>query len=1122
VSRDSSDNLSSLVAADAAANERSALLESNVRSRAAQVFFSASALIFLITAAVLWVIRRPSDPWGGWAPVGLSALIGVLGPLFHWKLPRRLRPTGVAACLLLVMALAVVVAWSRGTGLLSINLGMMGLMVVLGTSMLGLRAGIALSVLASATLVSLYLAIHMGWVPLLLPGTATLDRLMAHVGLVAMGLLVGASVLRMVQRAVSEAAERNQRFRELLSMAADWYWEMDREYRFTHFTEDSFGRSGSGADLDLRDRIGKTPWELDSMGLSEEEMDAHRADLESHRAFHGLLLHRVGKDGLPRYVSFSGEPRFDTSGNFRGYWGVGRDVTAEVQAEQTKAASETRYRELFRRSPSPLVLHRWGRVIDANPAAMTMFGYTQRSSMIGQDLLAHYEPGDADRARQRCARIEGMAVGGLLPQAEFKLRTLARRRRLVAETCVRVDSAGGPATLSFYTDQTETSAAQEALRRSESLLSHLVATSPDIITLNDFDTGRYIMVNKTFEAVTGYTREEVLGRTPAELGIYQRDEQRSDVSLQLHGQGKVVDLPCEFKDKSGRAIQAVMSAAVFEANGQHYTVTNSRDVTESERTRLVQEAILSNASIGIALTQRQRVVLANPLVESMFGFASGTLSGLPLQSILPEQEDFASLQSSIKPQLESGEMVDIELELPRRDGSSFLCRMMGKAVDPKSPGNGTIWIMEDVTERRRTEAALALAKDQAQAASRAKTAFLANTSHELRTPLNGMLGLARLLQQPELDGGTRRQYLDQLVDSAESLTSLISDILDISKVEAGRLTLERLPFSLTDMFNSIRLAYTTLARARGLEFSVEVDPAVPSQVVGDPTRVRQILTNYLGNALKFTEAGRIRLKVTTPRAGEVRVEVSDTGPGVSAALQEQLFSPFTQADSSTTRRFGGTGLGLSICRELAALMQGEVGVISQPGQGATFWAELPLPTAPALPPVRPAPAEPADDGLVGRHVLMVEDHPVNMMIAVAQLEQWGLRVSQALDGHQAIAAVHAAADAGEPFDAVLMDVQMPVMGGHQATRELRKRFSSTELPVVALTAAALVSERDEALAAGMNDFLTKPVDAPRLRQTLARLIGKPEQRRAMPVETQGGQHHDGAAVTTAGEQRHIG
>jgi len=1085
--KDFSDDLSSLVAPDLGLGDRHAELEGTVRARAVQIFFAASSVIFLVSAGLLWLLRRPEAPFASLLAVALSALIGLLGPLFLWKLPRRFGNHGVLLCMLLVMGLALVVAWSRGLGLYSINLGMLGLMVALGTSLLGLRAGICLAVIAVAALSGVWVADERGLMPLLV-GHATLDRLAAHIGLVAMGLLTGVSVLRMVQRAVQAAAERNARFRELLSMAADWYWEMDREYRFTHLTEDVPGRSG----LNLNERLGKTPWELDATGLTDEEMDAHRADLESHRAFHGQVARRVGPDGLPRYDSISGEPRFDRAGNFRGYWGVGRDVSAEVRAEQTKQLSETRYRELFRRSPSPLLLHRWGRVIDANPAAMTMFGYTQRSSMIGQDLFAHYEPGDADHARQRCSRIEAMPIGGMLPVAEFRLLTLAKRRRLVAETCVRVNNADGPATLSFYTDQTETSKAQEALRRSESLLSHLVAVSPDIVTLNELETGRYIMVNQTYEQVTGYTREEVLGRTPGEVGIYKDDAKRSEVSRELRSTGRISDMPCDFVGKQGQLISAVMSAAIFEANGKHYTVTNSRDVTESERTRLIQEAILANASIGIVLSRQKHFVLANRLVEEMLGFEAGSLTGQHWRAIWPDTADFDAVDEEIAPQLAAGQRVEFELEMRRRDDSRFRCRLLGRSVDPNKPDDGTIWIMEDVTERRRTEAALAQAKDDAQAASRAKSAFLANTSHELRTPLNGMLGLARLLQQRELSDDTRSEYLDQLLESAEGLTSLISDILDISKVEAGRLTLESLPFSLTDMLTNIRLAYATMAQARGLTFSLDLAEGLPARVVGDPTRVRQILANYLGNALKFTETGSIVLRVSSPTPGRVRVEVTDTGPGIPADLQAQLFMPFTQADNSTTRRYGGTGLGLSICRELATLMNGEVGLQSRPGEGACFWAELPLATAPL---VRPVPAvEPASSAqapeLLGLHVLMVEDHPVNMMIAVAQLEQWGLQVSQAHDGREAVEAVHRAADAGRLFDVVLMDVQMPIMGGHEAARELRKRFKADELPIIALTAAALVSEREEALAAGMNDFLTKPVDAPRLRQTLVRLIGR--------------------------------
>ncbi|RZJ09486.1 MAG: response regulator, partial [Rubrivivax sp.] len=378
--------------------------------------------------------------------------------------------------------------------------------------------------------------------------------------------------------------------------------------------------------------------------------------------------------------------------------------------------------------------------------------------------------------------------------------------------------------------------------------------------------------------------------------------------------------------------------------------------------------------------------------------------------------------------------------------------------------------------------------------------FLANTSHEIRTPLNGLLGLGRLAQQPDISEEQRRDYLNQMMDSAESLSGLISDILDLSKIEAGRLTLETQPFSLRELLASIRLAYLTLAQARGLTFAVEIDPALPAWLFGDPLRTRQILSNYLTNALKFTSQGGITVSVkalsenANGSVGEwVHIEVSDTGPGIAPEQQKRLFQPFTQADESTTRRFGGTGLGLSICRELAMLMGGDVGMRSVPGEGSSFWAELPLPAAPA--PMAHQPREPRPHGagheaLHGRRVLIAEDHPVNMLIAVAQLEQWGMEVAQASDGRQAIEAVHAAASVGKPFDILLMDVQMPVMGGHDATRELRKHFSAEELPIVALTAAALISERNDAFAAGMNDFLTKPIDTPKLHQTLLRLVGK--------------------------------
>jgi PAS domain S-box-containing protein len=633
-------------------------------------------------------------------------------------------------------------------------------------------------------------------------------------------------------------------------------------------------------------------------------------------------------------------------------------------------------------------------------------------------------------------------------------------------------------------------AAAEALRRSETMLSHLVTTSPDLITLTDLDTARYVMVNDAFTRFSGFGAAEAIGRTALELGIWGDPAVRAAFVEQIRAHGAVKDMPCEFVAKSGRRFSLRVSAASFELEGGHYLVLSGRDISASEGTRLAHEAVLENASLGIAFTRERRFVQANPALEQMLGWERGSLTGQDGHVVWKDDAEYAEIGALIGPPLSRGEPVEFVREMHRRDGSRFWCRMLAKAVDPAHPmRGGTIWIVEDITERRRVEQALAKARDDAEAANRAKSAFLANTSHEIRTPLNGVVGLARLARKPGLDEARRSQYLEQIADSAETLSAVISDVLDLSKIEAGKLDVERIGFDLHALLESLRQVYGTLADARGLAFALQVDRAVPAWVWGDPVRVRQVLGNYLNNALKFTARGAVTLHAQAGAGTTVRFEVRDTGTGIAPAVQAQLFRPFTQADQSTTRRFGGSGLGLSICLELATLMQGRVGVESTPGQGSRFWAELPLPPAP---PQEDSSGFGALDSpqLAGARVLMVEDNAVNMTIAVAMLEQWGVEVEQAGDGAQALEAVTAAAQAGRPFDLVLMDVQMPVMSGYEATRTLRLRPEGRELPIIALTAAALTSEREQALASGMNGFLTKPIDAQHLHDTIAGALGR--------------------------------
>jgi len=935
-------------------------------------------------------------------------------------------------------------------------------------------AVIALACAALALLLSPATAISPWWRLPLLP--------------VALGaaLAGGVVVARVFQHHASVARERERRFVGLLGIAADAYWEMDAKFRLTLASR----RPGSSEFLSETQTWDVPPWELPMLFYGDDEaLDAHRADLEQRRPFRNLPVRWQMPSGDMRDVLVSGEPRFDARGVFLGYWGVTRDVSADARARRALLATETRHHELFTRIPTPLVLHRNGRVVDANPAAVAMFGYPDLPSMIGQDLLPSYEAGEArEAARARIAQLEAAPAGRGLPVGEFRLATRDGRHVVVRATGVRVVEDDGPAILSIYLDDTDRKAAEDAVRRSEALLSHLVATSPDVITLTDLATGRYAMVNDTFTRLSGYTAQEVIGRTSIEIGLWDEPEDRTRMVAAIREHGAVRDLPTEFIAKSGQRLSMLVSAARFVMDGRDYLVINARDVTATERERREREAILKNASIGIALTRDRAFVLANPAFEQMFLWPEGMLVGQPGRAVWPSDEAYATMGSAVAAALLRGEQVEIEATMARRDGSTFLCRLLARAVDPARPSRGgTIWIAEDVTERRSFEETLAKARDEAEAASRAKSAFLANTSHEIRTPLNGLMGLARLARQPDVDEGRRGQYLDQISDNAEALSAIISDILDLSKIEAGKLHVESVPFDLRTLLATLHRAYTTLADARGLALDLRVDPAVATTVLGDPVRVRQILSNYLTNAVKFTARGSVRLAVRPLAGGVLRFEVHDSGPGIDAHTQERLFHPFTQADQSTTRRFGGTGLGLSICRELALLMRGTVGLESEPGMGSCFWAELPLPATDARE-SRAGFGLFEASALAGTRMLMVEDNSVNMMIAVALLQQWGAEVEQAGDGEQALEAVERAIAIGRPFDAVLMDVQMPVMSGYEATTILRRKHPPHTLPIIALTAAALTSEREAALAAGMNDFLTKPIDPQRLHDTLVRVV----------------------------------
>ncbi len=380
---------------------------------------------------------------------------------------------------------------------------------------------------------------------------------------------------------------------------------------------------------------------------------------------------------------------------------------------------------------------------------------------------------------------------------------------------------------------------------------------------------------------------------------------------------------------------------------------------------------------------------------------------------------------------------------------------------------------------RENAQALERAQAEAQEANRSKSAFVAMMSHELRTPMNGVLGLAHALGETRLDA-KQAEYVQMIVQSGDSLMTILNDILDLSKIEAGKLELEAAPFDIRAMAGQVRLFWSETARVKGVDLALEVDPATPAWLLGDAARVRQILMNLVSNALKFTLDGRVVIRIA-PAQDQIVLSVADTGLGLSAEQQARLFAPFAQGDRSTARRFGGTGLGLAICRHLAALMDGAIGVESEPGVGSTFTVRLALPATDA--PSAREDETAAAPGLAGLRVLVVDDNTVNQVVARAVLEAAGVEVAAVGDGLAALARLGA-----EPFDMVLMDVHMPVMDGVEAVRRIRAgEGGRIDMPIVALTADAMVGDAERLMAQGFDDAHPKPIAPAGLLATVARL-----------------------------------
>jgi PAS domain S-box-containing protein len=630
----------------------------------------------------------------------------------------------------------------------------------------------------------------------------------------------------------------------------------------------------------------------------------------------------------------------------------------------------------------------------------------------------------------------------------------------------------------------------------------------------DRATQQIVAVSNAAVAAYGYSREEFLSLTLWDLVPSDEHQGVREFLAASSGEefpGLVFNMPRRHVTKDGTVIDVDITGDDLDVGGRSCRITLCQDVTQRNRAmaelEAAREELDRSAQEHRLLFERNphpmlaydcetlRLVAVSDAAVASFGYARDEFLQMTLLDIAPPEDHPGMLEYA---RTHRGvERLGLQRARPRR----HLCKD-GTVLDVEVTSDDLmlggrhcrVCLVQDVSERNRVNAELAIARDQAVEASNMKSAFLANMSHEIRTPMNGVIGMTELLLDMGLNA-EQRECADQIARSGEQMLSIINDILDLSKIEGGHLELDVVDFDLHDAITDTCSVAEAQARAKGLVLEVAIAGEVPRRARGDGRRLRQVLLNLVSNAVKFTSAGTVvvRAEATEVPQGEghtVRVSVADSGIGIAPGALERMFDPFTQADSSTTRLYGGTGLGLAIARELVELMGGTISATSEPERGSTFRFDVRL-----APPLASG-AETADAGAAPTSagaspweepplILIAEDSQINQIVATRALERCGCRVDVACDGREALEAL-----AARRYDAVLMDCQMPEMDGYEATAELRRREQSDgrHTPVIAMTAQAMDGDRERCLAAGMDDYVTKPMRHAELTETLRRWI----------------------------------
>ena len=878
----------------------------------------------------------------------------------------------------------------------------------------------------------------------------------------------------------------------------------------TVYVNDAFTRiTGYGRE----EMLGHNPRILKSGKTPTATYDAMWTALTAGKAWTGELINRT-RDGNEQIHSTTIVPIRGEDGKVCQYVAVKEDVT-----EQRR--NEDRLRKLslaVDQSPESIVItnldarieyvnqafirntgYSWEEAIGANPRVLQSGGTPLATY---QDMWATLTRGQAWRGELYNARKDGShyvehAIIAPVRQPDGKVTHYLAIKEDVTEKKRMADE------LDAYRSSLE----QQVVSRTSELAAVVQeqnvlfdSAGVGIVLVKDMTIVR---CNHRMEEMFGYASGELINQPVQRLyPSGEVFEERLGPGLAVLARGETHVSENHGLRKDGQLIWVRSSLHLIDvADSSRGVIAVLEDAT-AERAMLdalrlaneEQQAIFDSAGAGMVLMKNRTIVRCNRRMDEMLGYAYGEQIGKPTRMWYPDEASYELVGREGYKAVWRGDTDVREQLLVRKDGSTFWARMSARAVDTADHSKGTVSIIEDTTTERAAVQAIRKAQEMAEEAARIKADFLANMSHEIRTPMNAVMGMTHLVLKTELTP-RQYQYLSKIQDASKHLLGIINDILDFSKIEAGKMTLEHIEFELDKVLDNVVNLIAERAAAKGLELILNVDPRVPNHLVGDPLRIGQVLINYANNAVKFTERGEIALQVRVSTESDnelvLHFSVQDTGPGISAEQQQQLFQSFQQADSSTTRKFGGTGLGLAIAKRLAALMDGSVGVESQPGQGSTFWFTARLgKRAEASRILVPEP------DLRGRRALVVDDNDSTREVIAEMLRSMTFVVGMAGSGKEAVQEIQRAKTAHEPYEIVFLDWQMPGMDGISTAREIRRLPLDTPPHLIMVTAHGREEIHKRAEQVGIEDVLTKPLNPSLLFDTVMQALAATPQERA--------------------------